>query len=596
MFWYALCLPVIEALELYIISTMLKIRSNERTEKTKHLKQAIMKKYTLSLVMMLVFLTGTILKAHSPAEEEGSGEILELAYPANLSALAADLSLAYKSVHPELQVRMNEIDPAEIQNGLDKGYLLLMSGPDPLSAVGSEIRRLNVGKEGVLALMNAANPQTELIREKGISPTEFHKVFAGEESTRYPGLVPYFVESGSEQIYVAEFLEISPADLEAKRVKSSKDLLEALQGDTRAVGFCSLSCIRDMQAAGQLDGLELVPVDMNENGILDPREDFYSCFPHLFHAIRVGKYPHIFFSRVYLLYAVNETSDEELAFMEWLLGPGQARLASAGILALEDSEAYLALRKTKEDQSERAEIPVGPASRALLPLFLLGLLVFVLLVLFLASRVAKAREQKAYRIRNAQEAGKTGEWKTDSRIPAGLYFDRSHTWSFLESSGLVKVGVDNFLQELAGNITAVRMKAAGDQVRKGETLLTLVQHGKHLEIKAPFSGVIREQNSRLHQEAGLINRSPFNDGWAYKIEPASWMDELHSFLMGGSYQEWIRKEMDRLKTFFTQLTDPALKGQAVPVMQDGGEMLPGLLEQAGPEVWEEFQQAFINKA
>jgi hypothetical protein len=33
---------------------------------------------------------------------------------------------------------------------------------------------------------------------------------------------------------------------------------------------------------------------------------------------------------------------------------------------------------------------------------------------------------------------------------------------------------------------------------------------------------------------------------------------------------------------------------AVPVMQDGGEIKPHVLEEMEPEIWEEFQTRFIN--
>ena len=38
------------------------------------------------------------------------------------------------------------------------------------------------------------------------------------------------------------------------------------------------------------------------------------------------------------------------------------------------------------------------------------------------------------------------------RIPQGLFFNKNHTWSSLEKSGLVRIGVDDLLLHLTGGI------------------------------------------------------------------------------------------------------------------------------------------------
>ena len=53
---------------------------------------------------------------------------------------------------------------------------------------------------------------------------------------------------------------------------------------------------------------------------------------------------------------------------------------------------------------------------------------------------------------------------------------------------------------------------------------------------------------------------------------------------------------DWLKEFFSGGIQIAGKSEPVTVLQDGGEPEPGILGSQGPEVWEEFQVHFINKA
>jgi hypothetical protein len=94
----------------------------------------------------------------------------------------------------------------------------------------------------------------------------------------------------------------------------------------------------------------------------------------------------------------------------------------------------------------------------------------------------------------------------------------------------------------------------------------------------------------------LLNTEPYAAGWLLLVEPLNWVGELKSYLTGPLYSDWLKREGTRVKEFFSSLLKQEdAKSQAL-VLQDGGEIRPGVLEQFGPEVWEEFQEGYINKA
>jgi hypothetical protein len=140
------------------------------------------------------------------------------------------------------------------------------------------------------------------------------------------------------------------------------------------------------------------------------------------------------------------------------------------------------------------------------------------------------------------------------------------------------------------------MKSPGEKVRKGDHILSLVQKGKQLDICSPVSGIIRSSNEQLVTNPAAINNSPFNDGWIYTIEPDNWMKESRIMIMAGKYAEWIKGEFTRMKDFLASLPDVNQVRLAHVVLQDGGELKEGLLEEFGPEVWEEFQMKFMDNA
>ena len=163
----------------------------------------------------------------------------------------------------------------------------------------------------------------------------------------------------------------------------------------------------------------------------------------------------------------------------------------------------------------------------------------------------------------------------------------------MEKDGFVRIGIDDFLQHVTGPITKVKMRNPGEKIQKGEPFLSLIQHGKQLNIFSPISGVIKENNTKLNTNSSVLNSSPYSEGWVYVIESGNWLKEINAFFMDVTYKTWLKKEFSRLKDFLSSITNGEINNSQL-VMQDGGELKDKLMELLGPELWEEFQIRFIN--
>ena len=107
-----------------------------------------------------------------------------------------------------------------------------------------------------------------------------------------------------------------------------------------------------------------------------------------------------------------------------------------------------------------------------------------------------------------------------------------------------------------------------------------------------MSGTIREQNKDLNKNPSLVNTSPYSDGWVYIIEPTNWLKESQFLIMWEKYKGWLTSEITRLKDFLAVSIKPDV--EYAHTLQDGGEVKDGILEDLGPEVWEDFQTNFLN--
>ncbi|MBC8343215.1 MAG: glycine cleavage system protein H, partial [Bacteroidetes bacterium] len=182
------------------------------------------------------------------------------------------------------------------------------------------------------------------------------------------------------------------------------------------------------------------------------------------------------------------------------------------------------------------------------------------------------------------------------RIPQGLYYNKTHTWTFLEASGNAKVGLDDFLQHITGKVNFSKLKNSGEQIRKGELLTEIDQNGKKLKIFSPLSGEIISVNSLLHDTPEILNEDPYDQGWLYEIKPSSWIAETNSYYLAEEATNWSKKELDRFKDFV--MGGPMRKYSSQPsmaVLQDGGELRDHILSDLPNEVWEDFQEEFLDQ-
>jgi glycine cleavage system H lipoate-binding protein len=179
-------------------------------------------------------------------------------------------------------------------------------------------------------------------------------------------------------------------------------------------------------------------------------------------------------------------------------------------------------------------------------------------------------------------------------LPKGIFFDKTHTWAFMEQNGFVKVGIDDFIRHITGEISRIKMKNQGDRVKKGDEIVSIVKNGKQLTLYSPVSGIIKDCNKALESGASVINSSPYEEGWIYRIEPDNWQSENQLLSMTDKHRQFIAGEISKIRDFLADLLSTGKDMQGLVILQDGGMLSDGILSDLSPEVWEEFQSRFIE--
>tara|TARA_B110000003_G_scaffold175065_1_gene174638 strand:- start:452 stop:838 length:387 start_codon:yes stop_codon:yes gene_type:complete len=123
-----------------------------------------------------------------------------------------------------------------------------------------------------------------------------------------------------------------------------------------------------------------------------------------------------------------------------------------------------------------------------------------------------------------------------SDVPGDLKFLSSHEWARVESDGTITIGISDHAQDLLGDIVFVELPEVGQSV-DAENDTAIVESVKAAsDIYSPLSGEVIEVNSLLEDQPEIINSSPYEDGWFFKLTPSD-MGELNNLLSPEDYSE-----------------------------------------------------------
>ena len=121
-------------------------------------------------------------------------------------------------------------------------------------------------------------------------------------------------------------------------------------------------------------------------------------------------------------------------------------------------------------------------------------------------------------------------------IPGDLKFLSSHEWARVESDGTITIGISDHAQDLLGDIVFVELPEVG-QALDAEADAAIVESVKAAsDVYSPLSGEVIEINSLLEDQPEIINSSPYEDGWFFKLTPSD-MSELDNLLSPEDYSE-----------------------------------------------------------
>lgn len=118
-----------------------------------------------------------------------------------------------------------------------------------------------------------------------------------------------------------------------------------------------------------------------------------------------------------------------------------------------------------------------------------------------------------------------------SELRDELRYASTHEWVLIEADGTVVVGITDYAQDALGDVVYAELPEVGESFDVGAELAVLESVKAASDIYAPVSGEVVAVNDALEDEPELINDSPYDEGWLFKLKPSDALDSEMSALL-----------------------------------------------------------------
>ena len=209
-----------------------------------------------------------------------------------------------------------------------------------------------VAKDCVVATINKNNPVIDDILQKGIRREVFVDIFITRNITTWGEVVgkpsityPIHVYTRADQCgaaktwakYLGNYTQDDLTNAADSAVDSDPGLAETVRGDNLGIGYNNLNFAYDVKTGKTVNGIVVVPIDLNEDGTLEDSEKFYDTRDKLINAVKNDAYPSPPARELYLATKDNFAGKAK-EFVVWILTEGQKYVPEHGYIQIPEEK------------------------------------------------------------------------------------------------------------------------------------------------------------------------------------------------------------------------------------------------------------------
>jgi glycine cleavage system H protein len=154
------------------------------------------------------------------------------------------------------------------------------------------------------------------------------------------------------------------------------------------------------------------------------------------------------------------------------------------------------------------------------------------------------------------------------RLCTHRFYHHCHTWAQVEEKAFVRIGIDDFGQNILGPIKKICLPLRDEKI--GKKSIRIKARDSIIPLTPPVDGYVLEVNEDLINQPQLVNKSPYEKGWLVLLRPTRLVRNLKHLFYGAAAIQWFDVEMFRLAALITSELNSRVDNKIGVTLPDGG--------------------------
>ncbi len=304
---------------------------------TLKMKEKTQNKMKVFIAVLIIGMVGIVSLSGCTTQKENT---IKVSGAYSLYPMMVVWAQQYQTLHPDIKIDVSS-------GGAGKGMADALAGSVNLGMVSRDVSTAEadqgiiavaVVEDAVLATINTDNPVLNKILEKGLTKQQLREIFINYSISTWGQLIgdsnntdPIKVYSRSDPCgaaeawvkYLGDYTQDDiPTIEEITKVKGDDSMSKSIASDPLGIGYSNVNYIYSNTTNAPKEGLTVVPLDLNENGTIDPEESFYESRDDVVNSEINNALPSPPSRLVYLV-TLNNFTGITKDFVRWILTDGQ---------------------------------------------------------------------------------------------------------------------------------------------------------------------------------------------------------------------------------------------------------------------------------
>ena len=306
-------------------------------------------------LLIIILLISVLPNCNKPNSNNGLSGTISISGAWALYPIVIKWSEEFSKIHPNVSFDI-------AAGGAGKGMADVLSGAVDIGNVSREIYNeeiergawfIPVTKDAVVPTFNTNNPYKKDIMSKGFSRTELIDIWIKGDLNKWnlskdnddKNIIHVYTRSdacGAAKTW-ALYLESEQEDMLGVGVYGDPGVAEAVKNDVSGIGYNNINYAYDSKSGKQIDGICVLPIDLNNDNVIDEDENFYQTREELIQAIKNNIYPSTPSRELYLVTKGKPEREIVVEFLKWVLREGQQYVDESGYIRLSEESLNISL-------------------------------------------------------------------------------------------------------------------------------------------------------------------------------------------------------------------------------------------------------------